>query len=108
MSLPAKKGMVVGVDPTYLQEGYCQIIFTGIDKLLGEKIHASKGLHLGGGGALIPKFLQYNYENIEQTIVEKSESVIIHCERYFNWRKDIKSFNVIRADALEFIRHQSL
>jgi hypothetical protein len=67
LSLPVKKGMVTGIDIDYLDEGYCRSIVSGLSYFL--RIEEGKGLHLGGGGCTISKFLYHKCSNLFQTIV---------------------------------------
>lgn len=71
--------MLPGIDPAYLDEGYCRTIVAGLTRLLPKGLGESQGLHLGGGAASIPNFLCHKFPQATQTIVEISKSVIVNC-----------------------------
>ena len=83
MSLPSKKGLLPGIDPLFLDEGYCRLIVTGLSRMLN--LRQSKGLHLGVGGAVIPKYLRQNFPELRQVLVDISKSVLKNCSKYFEW-----------------------
>jgi len=62
-----------------------------------------RGVHLGGGGCTIAKFLLYKYPHISQIIIEESKSVIVNGSKYFNWPQKDKSFEVLNVEAVKFV-----
>jgi len=59
--LTPKKGKYVVIDKSYIDEGYCQQIVTGLTKLCRSSQQTPKTLVLGAGGYSISKFL---FENV--------------------------------------------
>ena len=67
--LPAKKGLLVGIDHQHLDEGYCRFIVSAISKLSNKEWKEVRCLHLGGGGCAIPQYLYHKLASSSHKIV---------------------------------------